>query len=82
MMGKCYVYECLSLYYDFEHIQVDVDLQHDFDVVITQENPNVWKMYPGKWQTWSNDVLSHKTRKRKDKTTIVNKRRMTKDNNN
>ena len=55
MMGKCYMYECLALLYEFEHIQIEVDPSHDFDVIFTKEDPNVYKLYSGKWQTWKND---------------------------
>ena len=54
IMGKCYIYECLALLYDFEHIYVEVDASKDFDVVILKEESGTWKRYPGKWQNWKN----------------------------
>lgn len=55
MMGKCYMYECLSLAYDFTHIMIEVDPSYEFDVAFLKEDPNVWKRYPGKWQTWDDN---------------------------
>lgn len=55
MMGKCYIYECLSLLYDFRHIQVEVDPHYEFDVIFLKEDPSTWKHYPGKWQTWDDN---------------------------
>lgn len=54
MMGKCYMYECISLLYDFTHIQVEVDPTKDFEVVFLKEQLDAWKRYPGKWQSWEN----------------------------
>ena len=54
-MGKCYIYECLSLLYDFQHIFIDVDTTKEFDVIFLKEEPNVWKRYTGKWQTWKDN---------------------------
>ena len=56
MMGKCYMYECLALKYDYQHIQLEIDTNHDFDVVFMKDSTRAWKMYTGKWQTWKDDV--------------------------
>ena len=56
MMGKCYIYECLNLFYDVQHMQVEVDASQDFEVAFLKDTPNAWKHYPGKWQTWKDDV--------------------------
>lgn len=61
MMGKCYMYECMSLYYDVQHIQLEVDPEHDFEVVFLKDTTHAWKHYPGKWQTWKDDIWSHDT---------------------
>jgi len=56
MMGKCYMYECLALYYDFQHIAIEVDPKQDFEVAFLKDQSHAWKSYPGKWQTWKDDV--------------------------
>lgn len=56
MMGKCYIYECLALKYDFQHIQVEVDPKCQFEVAFLKDTSHAWKHYTGKWQTWKDDV--------------------------
>lgn len=55
-MGKCYIYECLALFYDFQHILVEVDPKHDFEVAFLKDMSNAWNHCKGKWQTWKDDV--------------------------
>lgn len=59
-MGRCYMYECLAMKYDFSHIQVDIDPCCEFDVSFVKDTSNAWKMYTGKWQTWKDDVWTSK----------------------
>ena len=60
MMGKCYIYECLALKYDFQHILIDVDPKCEFDVAFLKDTSHAWKHYTGKWQTWKDDVWKDK----------------------
>ncbi len=61
MMGKCYIYECLALRYDFQHILIEVDPKCNFEVAFLKDTSNAWKQYRGKWQTWKDDVWKTKT---------------------
>ncbi len=57
MMARCYMYECLALKTDnYEHINVMIDPDCTFDIVICKDNSNDWKKYLGKWQTWKYDL--------------------------
>lgn len=62
MMGKCYMYECLALKYDFPHIQLEVDPKCKFEVAFLKDTTNAWKQYKGKWQTWKDDVWKGKSK--------------------
>lgn len=73
-IAQCYVYECLSLYFNgqLEHIMVSLKPDSVLDVVVCEDVSSEWKRYPGKWQTWKKmnakkDESKKKSRKHKSK---------------
>lgn len=56
MMAKCYVYECLSKFTDkIEHIELSIDDDKPFEVIICEDDSKNWKSYKGRWQDWEYD---------------------------
>lgn len=56
MMAKCYVYECLSKFTDkIEHIELSIDDEKPFEVIVCKDESKDWKSYKGRWQDWEYD---------------------------
>ena len=55
-MGRCYMYECLALKTDkFSNVNITVQNDSEFEVVICKDESNDYKKYLGKWQEWEYD---------------------------
>lgn len=56
IMGRCYVYECLSSKTDkFTSINVTVKEDCEFEVIVCKDVANDYKRYLGRWQDWEFD---------------------------